>query len=380
MLANYGGPYGGSFIPMVRAISEAAAQRGWTAELGFPPRAEGRPWFEQLRSESAAVVRTVPDVSRRQTAGLIGARLEGRAGPVLLHTHFTRYDVPAVLAARGRADTAVFWHLHTPLYTSLRRRLQSAVKYRLFGRSVAEILASGPDPARGAIAAGASPERVEIVGNGIETARFPLVTPQERLAARDRLGLPEGARILLHFGWNWHLKDGDLFLATVRSLLDRPGGQAGVLALTVRGGDEARAGIARLGLEGKTRVIESSDDVRMLYGAADLFVSTSRVEGLPFAVIEAICTGLPVVATDLRAHLNICEGLSSCRVAERSPEALADACAELLARPPAEVEISAGEARSRVAARFDLPAWTERMMERYERCFEGMRTEAGRAP
>jgi glycosyltransferase involved in cell wall biosynthesis len=360
---------------MVRAISEAAARRGWKAELGFPPQAEGRPWFEQLRSDSPAVVRTVPNDPRRQTAGRIRSKLDERPGPVLLHTHFTRYDVAAVLAARGRPDTAVLWHIHTPFYKSLRRRLQSAVKFRLFGRSVAEILASGPDPARGAIAAGASRERVEIVGNGIETASFPLVTPQERLAARDRLGLPRGARVLLHFGWNWHLKDGDLFLATVRSLLERVGEQAEVLALTVRGDDEAHAGIARLGLEGHARVIESSDDVRMLYGASDLFVSTSRVEGggPPFAVIEAICTGLPVVATDLAGHLVVCEELSTCRVTERSPAALADACAELLARPPAEVKESAAEARSRVAARFDLRAWTERMMERYERCFEGLR-------
>jgi L-malate glycosyltransferase len=358
---------------MVRAISEAAARRGWKAELDFPPRAEGRPWFEQLRSDSAAVVRTVPDGSRWETASRIRSRLDERPGPVLLHTHFTRYDVAAVLAARGRPDTAVLWHIHTPLYKSLRRRLQSAVKFRLFGRSVAAILVSGPDPAQGAIAAGASRERVEIVGNGIDTARFPLVTPQERLAARDRLGLPQGARVLLHFGWNWHLKDGDLFLATVRSLLERVGDQAEVLALTVRGDDEARAGIARLELEGHARVIESSDDVRTLYGASDLFISTSRVEGLPFAVIEAICTGLPVVATDLPGHLNICGGLSSCRVTERSSEALADACAELLARPPADVRESATEARSRVAARFDLRAWTERMMERYERCFEGLR-------
>jgi glycosyltransferase involved in cell wall biosynthesis len=97
------------------------------------------------------------------------------------------------------------------------------------------------------------------------------------------------------------------------------------------------------------------------------------VEGLPFAVIEAICTGLPVVATDLPGHLDICEGLPSCRVTERSPEALADACAELLERPPAEVQEGAAEARSRVAARFDLAPWTEQMMERYERCFEGLK-------
>jgi glycosyltransferase involved in cell wall biosynthesis len=362
---------------MVRAIAQAAAERGWTAELGFPPRAENRPWFEQLRSESAAEVRTVPDLSRRKTAELLGSRLDEHRGPVLVHTHFTRYDVPAVLAARGRSDAAVFWHLHTPLYTSLRRRLQSALKYRLFGRSVAEILASGPDPAEGAIAAGASPDRVAVVGNGIETARFPLVAPEERLAARERLGLPEGARILLHFAWNWHLKDGDLYLATIRSLLDRVDERAGVLALTVRGGDEARAGIARLGLEDHARVVESSEDVRTLYGASDLFVSTSRVEGLPFAVIEAICSGLPVVATDLPGHLNICEGLGSCRVAKRSPEALAEACAELLARPSAEIEQSAREARSRMVERFDLEAWTARMMERYDRCFEAMGPRAG---
>jgi hypothetical protein len=60
-------------------------------------------------------------------------------------------------------------------------------------------------------------------------------------------------------------------------------------------------------------------------------------------------------------------------VTERSPEALADACADLLARPPAELQKAAAEARSRIAARFDLGPWTEQILERYERCFEGLK-------
>jgi glycosyltransferase involved in cell wall biosynthesis len=366
LLASYGGPYAGSFIPMARALAEGVRGRGWEAELAFPPRAEPRDWFKRLRSDSGAAVRIVPDGSRRRLAAWLRERLDESRGPALVHTHFTQYDLPAVFAARGRPETAVVWHVHTPFYPGLRARARSAIKYRVLGRPVTAILVSGPDPARGVIRAGAPRSRIDVVGNGIETARFTLVSDEEREVYRERLELPRGARILLHFGWDWYLKDGDLFLAAVRELLDGERGGTAV-GVTVRGGEEARTGIDRLGLQGDVRIVEPVADTRELYGAADVFVSSSRVEGQPFAVIEAICSGAPVVATDLPGHRDICAGLVPCRVVERSPEAMAGAIAELLARPPEEARRAAREARAAVAARFDLEAWTERMLDRYER-------------
>jgi glycosyltransferase involved in cell wall biosynthesis len=257
--------------------------------------------------------------------------------------------------------------LHTPLYEDLRARLRNAVKFGLFGRRVNGILASGPDPAAAAIRAGAPRDRVEIVGGAVETSRFTPPTVEERARFRERLSIPRATRVLLHFGWDWQLKDGDLFLASISALLDRlPGGADPVLGLTVGTDPAGRAAVKRFTPSSAVRSIDPTDDVRTLYGAADVFVSSSRVEGQPFAVIEAICSGLPVAATDLPGNRDICEGLRCCRVVERSPQALATAAAELLDQPLAEAADAGAEAQRSMASRFDLEAWSERMMGRYE--------------
>ena len=265
-----------------------------------------------------------------------------------------------------RDRTAVLWHVHTPLTWGPLVGPRNLIKFGLVGRRVDAILASGPYPARGVIRAGAPRERVEVVGGGVEIERFPRVKPEERAAARARLGISESADVLLHFAWDWELKDGDLFLASVRELLARrPRGE--LVAMTVGSGDRARAGIEGLGLTEAVRPVEQTERVNELYAAADLFVSSSRVEGQPFAVIEAILRGLPVVATDLPGHHDICDDLHSCRVVGRFPAELAAAADELLSRPPELAELDAASARERTASRFDLGAWSARMFDRYER-------------
>ena len=58
--------------------------------------------------------------------------------------------------------------------------------------------------------------------------------------------------------------------------------------------------LADAGLGDRLRLLGYRDDVAALLAAADIFVLPSRFEGLPMSVIEAMLTGLPVVATDVR--------------------------------------------------------------------------------
>jgi glycosyltransferase involved in cell wall biosynthesis len=374
LLADYGGPYEGSFIPTARALAEGALARGWSARLAFSAIAGRHPWFERLSAESGFEVGLAPAGGRGDLARWIATEISG--GPAVLHTHYSRFDLPAAAAARRRARTAVLWHVHTPLYRGARADARNAVKYGLVGRTVSAILASGPDPARSVLRVGAPRRRVEVVGSGVPTGRYTLPDAEERARARERLGLPAAERVLLHFGWDWELKDGDLFLATVDAVAGRPGGGPEVLGVTVSDDPRARAAVDRHTGPGAVRVIEPMEDVRGAYAAADLFVSTSRVEGQPFAVIEAICSGLPVAAGDLPGHRDVCGGLASCRVVRRSPDALAEAAAALLGRDPERASAEAAEARAAVAARFDLGPWAERVLERYERALRDLGVEA----
>ena len=61
------------------------------------------------------------------------------------------------------------------------------------------------------------------------------------------------------------------------------------------------AGLLRSsGLGERLRLLGYRDDVPELMAAADIFVLPSRFEGLPMSVIEAMLTGIPVVATNVR--------------------------------------------------------------------------------
>ena len=94
--------------------------------------------------------------------------------------------------------------------------------------------------------------------------------------------------------------------------LARLRGEQAFLGVTVGGGDPARELVGRRGLGDLVRVLEPDPDVRRLYAAADVFASTSRAEGMPFSVAEALCSGVAVVASDLPGHRAVAGDVAAC--------------------------------------------------------------------
>jgi glycosyltransferase involved in cell wall biosynthesis len=347
-LARYAGPYPGSFIAMLRAAAAACERRGWRSEAVFDPVAGDRPWYAELGRELP--VRVGP-----RDAGFVRSVLEEEDGPAILHTHFTGFDLAALDAARGRAGTAVIWHLHTRLDPGVRAFARNVLKFAVLGRRAGRIVCAGPEVASVARRRLAPRSRLEVLDNAIETSRFPLADPAERAAARADFAVPNGTPVLVHLGWNWAMKGGPLFAATAETLRRR-----GVEAVPVSVGAEPEAaGPAVL-----TR--PPTDEVRRVYAAADVLVSASEAEGGPFSVLEALCVGTPVVASP-RANAGVGGRVAACRVAERTPEAFADAIEATLARPPEQAETERMAAREYVARERDMRAWAERLAEIYER-------------
>lgn len=363
-LAGYGGPYAGSFIPMLRAVLGAAAQRGWRAEAVFSPVARDRPWLDELRAESVPF-RLAPSVSRREVTGLVRSLLAESDEPTILHTHFTTFDVPCVVAARGREASAVFWHVHTPHGHGLRLRARNLLKYGIAGRGTERILCVSAELADVVIGRGAPRGRVEHVPNAVDADRFDLASAAERDRARRDLGLRPGERVLAHFGWDWRRKGGDLFCAAVARLRDA-GGE--VVGITVGSEGPARAAARQLGLGSDVlRVHEARQDVRAFYAAADVFMAPSRAEGTPYSVLEAVSSGTAVVASDIPGHIEIGRSVPGCRLAPLAdPAALERATTDLLDRSPHEVDSDARAGHDWVRRNRDLAQWTEALIERYE--------------
>ena len=105
-----------------------------------------------------------------------------------------------------------------------------------------------------------------------------------------------------------------------------------------------------------------------LYAAADVLVASSQGEGMPFSLLEALCSGTPVVATNIPGHRYVAH-LAACRIREPTPQSLADGVQETLARPPEQVEAEAKEGRDWVSDRLSLERFSETVLSYYDAAF-----------
>jgi glycosyltransferase involved in cell wall biosynthesis len=357
-LADYGGPYPGSFVPMLRAVNDVAQQRGWSFEAVFTPIAAPRQWYSELARDGVGV-RIAPTRRRGELTTWLREVLAEQDGPTVLHTHFTTFDLPAVANALWSSRVKVFWHLHSRFASGLRPTIKNATKFAVASRRVAAILCVSDELRDNAHARLAPDRRLLVFPNAIDLHHFLRATAQDRSDARAELGVPSGRPTLLHFGWHWETKGGELFVQTIAELL-----HAGVevTGLCVGGGDPARAASERLGVEERVHVISPRDDVRTLYAAADVFVSCSRAEGAPFAVFEALATGTPVVASDIPSHVHVAETAEGCALAEREPRSFARVLQSVLsARAEGQYPVDLGE----LGRSLDVRAWANRLTELY---------------
>src|SRR5689334_10084323 len=164
-LADYGGPYAGSFVPMLRAVLGAGRAHGWEVEAVFSEVARGRPWLSELDSDGIPYRFASVD-ARDPVSELMGG------GRTILHAHFSHFDLACARVGRRRHDAVVFWHVHSPLAPGLKACTRNAVRFRLLSRGVASILCVAPDLERAVLRRLGPRTRVEFFPNAIDTRRF----------------------------------------------------------------------------------------------------------------------------------------------------------------------------------------------------------------
>ena len=383
-LADYGTVYPGSFIPMVTALGRAARTRGWEVVLVFPESARGRDWMGALEAEglgpriielgaAGGAARWIPAFAGEATLGRmqghvtrdIDALLSEHAGPTILHTQFTMFDMPAAQAARRHPAARVVWHEQSARPGGVLGELGSRLRYRLFGRDVASILCVAPDIAD-TVARQGGGARTSVVRNAVDTERFAPAASARRSAAREALGVSADATLLLLFGTHWERKGGDLFLEAFRRLqASRSDGRS--LRGVIVGGDTARGAVEAAGLASAVTVLDPAREVEDLYAAADVFLSPSRAEGMPFAVLECLAVGLPVVASDIPGQAAIAESIAACRLTSLEPASIAGAVADVLALDEVQRRQELAAARDWIVANAGLDWWSRTVMDVYDR-------------
>lgn len=145
---------------------------------------------------------------------------------------------------------------------------------------------------------------VQIDGMGVEFGRFSPADAGARLAARERFGIPREAFVLVYAAEFSKRKNQQ---ALIRAFAKLP--QGAWLLLAGRGDEQENCKALAQELGAADRVVFAGfvGDVESCYHAADVCLSTSRSEGLPFNLMEAMHCALPVVATDVKGHQDLVE-------------------------------------------------------------------------
>jgi glycosyltransferase involved in cell wall biosynthesis len=146
-------------------------------------------------------------------------------------------------------------------------------------------------------AAHTSAKHVRVIAPGLPTDRF--ARPLSRDVARDALGLPADAFIVGTVGRLAPQKRHDLL---IRGAADAEVAVSN-LHVVILGEGELREQTKRLADEvmpGRVSLLGHRSDIPRLLLAFDVFALPSDFEGLPFAMLEAMAVGLPIIASDVQ--------------------------------------------------------------------------------
>lgn len=139
---------------------------------------------------------------------------------------------------------------------------------------------------------GVKPDKIHVLGNGVDTKEFaPRMPGGAGYATREVFGLPDAVPLALFVGdIQSSIKNLDAVLA---ALVQVPGLH---LAVAGRIGTSPYPAMAEgLGVQDRVHFLDFRSDIADLMRAADFFVLVSRRDSCPLVLIEAVSSGLPVV-------------------------------------------------------------------------------------
>jgi glycosyltransferase involved in cell wall biosynthesis len=275
--------------------------------------------------------------------------------PRVVHTHGYRADLTGGAAARSLAIPTVST-VHGFVGGTLRNRINEAIQCVALRRADGVIAVSSPLVEQ-LVARRIPKDKIRLVRNG-----FTVTEPTEtRADARRTLGLGSDTKVV---GWIGRLsreKGADVMLNAF-SLCDRS------LRLSMIGDGPQRKHLlkqaARLGIAERVTWHGAIAKAGTLMPAFDAFVLSSRTEGTPIVLFEAMHAGVPIVATTVGGVSDVVSSDQALLIPPEDPNRLASALGELAINPDIAL-VRSRSARERLRESFDVTAWLTEMESVY---------------
>lgn len=142
-------------------------------------------------------------------------------------------------------------------------------------------------------------------GVGVDLQKFIPQTKEIKGQLREEYGYKDSDFILIYAGELSYRKNQDLVIRAVNLLKNKIPNIKLLLAGTGTLLQQYKQLVRTLGLEGNVEFLGYRNDINKLMLLSDIAVSSSRQEGLPVNVMEAMATGLPLVVTDCRGNRDL---------------------------------------------------------------------------
>lgn len=230
-------------------------------------------------------------------------QLFARWHPDVVHTHMSKAGILGRLAAHACGVPIVIysargWSFHDSLprlkhvlYTGLERMLARETDriVAVSGRMIEDGLAEGIGNRR----------KYQVIRTGIDTEYFISAKSKRDDELRSFLGVPKNAPVVGTVMGLTASKSPLEFLDVCKAVLER---RKDVHVVVVGDGEmheQFEAGIDEIGANDRIHMTGLQSDVRPYLAMFNVFLLTSRWEGLPRVVLEALTAGIPVVGTDV---------------------------------------------------------------------------------
>jgi glycosyltransferase involved in cell wall biosynthesis len=291
-----------------------------------------------------------------------------RHRPSLVHLHLAPCGVWYTVAYVLRLSRVPFIYTNHSVYTEL--PLYARVALPLTHRLARWITCVSEDSARTMVHRFPfARRRYSVIRNGIALSRVRPLRPRD--AVRAELGVQSADALICNVGNVRAAKGQDTLLrAFARVCSAHPRSALVVVGDTEDYPEttrELRALVAQHNLGHQVQFLGERSDVPDLLFASDAFVLSSRWEGLPISVLEAMAAAKPVVTTDVGGCSEaVADGETGLVVPPETPQALADALVYLLTRPD-EAQRMGEAGRRRVEEHFTVEAMVRQHAELYTR-------------
>jgi len=292
--------------------------------------------------------------------------------PDIVHTHSSKTGILGRLAAHAARVPTIVHTVHGYAFPGESRRAIKAIFKFLEKRAgrVTDrmIVLNDTDASIARDLLGVPDRRLALLPNGVDVDTYAPATAEQRQSVRQSafgIGSPDHL-IVGMVGRLWLQKNPQCFVrAAIRVAAQRPNASFFMI------GDgefrrELEVMIQGSGHADRIRILGWRSDVPELLRALDVMVLPSRWEGMPLAILEAMSSAVPVIASDIPGNHHLVDDGGDGRLFPLDDdEALAKALIDLIDDPAKRARFSA-RARAKVMARYTLASRMDKITAIYD--------------